>query len=719
MIEPYFLIFWAAWLILLLLAALRVSSFGAARRWQDRKWKERDRNQQAAAVIVPVKGFDIQATPRFFDTLLAQDYLNYRVIVCFESWDDPVAEWLQENLGLSVSNPTWTHPVHVSGLKSITLISAGPAQNEGQKVHNQIAAFRELKPEDKLIAFADADVVFKSNWLVQLLAPLNLGTHQLATTYRWLVPTRPTLPNQFASIINGSIATQGGTELLTVLWGGSMAMNRELFEDLKIPKLLSGSLNDDLRISKAARKAGNRIAFIRSLILPTPIDFTWRSFFEFAKRQYTQVKFFSPILYVGVNFVLGFYALGALSLLAALAYGYFYAWIPIAAACVIDQIRGLARQQVYLSLFPEKEIRRKLFQTCWLEHMLTPVWMLMHQFLLVSTWTQNRITWAGIRYQLIAKDKTKVLHRSNSFRNLPLHAPGLAIITEPTDGRRGTCTEPINPPGKSRACPVQSKPKSMSAVDTAQVDTIRPSNPSPPKSARLFAYPSLYFSVPPNSSATRFSNLLAGYPSPAQSAFRMNPRLQRVAIPKYALMKLSRYEPPGCSSPLWAEKLSRGTIKAETVRLISESARVSKIRRPRSEVILQRKASVPHRKKETKPHSRLCKVLKKHRLKPTKYPRPDRGLASINSLVPYPTEEKLIKETPLIAKEAPIESCQLPLTAGRSHDSITAPCYRTDRSASAVTKSGRRSGRADQLSTARRQPIRIRPLVRKASGRHR
>ena len=433
MIEPYFLIFWAAWLTLLLLAALRVSSFGAARRWQDRKWKDHDHNEQAAAVIVAVKGFDIQATPRFFDTLLEQEYRNYRVIVCFESWDDPVANWLQKNLEISASNPTWSHPVHDSGLKSVTLVSAGPAQNEGQKVHNQIAAFRELKPEDKLIAFADADVVFKSNWLVQLLAPLNLGTHQLATTYRWLVPKRPTLPNQFASIINGSIATQGGTELLTVLWGGSMAMGRELFEELKIPQLLSGSLNDDLRISKAARKAGNRIAFIRSLILPTPIDFTWRSFFEFAKRQYTQVKFFSPILYLGVNCVLGFYTLGALSLLTALACGYFYALVPIAAACVIDQIRGLARRRAYLSLFPEREVRQKLASSSWLEHMLTPVWMLMHQILLVSTWTQKRITWAGIRYQIIGKDETKILHRSDSYGTLPVDAPRLAITTEPSN----------------------------------------------------------------------------------------------------------------------------------------------------------------------------------------------------------------------------------------------------------------------------------------------
>ena len=432
MIEPYFLIFWAAWLMMLLLAAVRVSSFGAARRLQDRRWNNHDHDQQAAAVIVAVKGFDIQATPRFFDTLLDQDYCNYRVIVCLESWDDPVAKWLQTNLELSASNPTWTHPVNDSRLRSVTLVSAGPARNEGQKVHNQIAAFRELKPEDKLIAFADADVVFKSNWLVQLLAPLNLRTHQLATTYRWLVPKRPTLPNQFASIINGSIATQGGTELLTVLWGGSMAIGRELFEELNIPQLLSGSLNDDLKISKAARKAGNRIAFVRSLILPTPIDYTWRSFFEFAKRQYTQVKFYSPILYVGVNCVLGFYTLGALSVVAALACGYFHALIPVAAACVIDQIRGLARRKVYFSLFPEREVRQKLFLTCWLEHLFTAVWMLMHHLLLLSTWTQKRITWAGICYEILGKDKTKVLHRSDSFGNLPVDAPNLTITSEPS-----------------------------------------------------------------------------------------------------------------------------------------------------------------------------------------------------------------------------------------------------------------------------------------------
>jgi hypothetical protein len=224
-----------------------------------------------------------------------------------------------------------------------------------------------------------------------------------------------------------------------------MALTRELFDELDVPNLLAGSLNDDLRLSKAARATGRKIAFVRSLILPTPIDFTWGTFFEFVRRQYTQVKFFSPILYTGVNFVLGFYVLGAATIVAALVYGYFYAWIPVAAAYVIDQFRALARQQVYLSLFKENGIRQKLFAAGWLEHMLTPFWMTLHWILLASTWTQNRLTWAGVRYQIYSKSKTRVLHRSATATPLPVGAPGLAMLSALNDLRRGAMTQPIRP----------------------------------------------------------------------------------------------------------------------------------------------------------------------------------------------------------------------------------------------------------------------------------
>lgn len=443
MIERILLIFWGVWLLLILIAAFRVGGFNIARRQQDRRWKKGPQPQESVALIVAVKGFDLQATPRFFDSIFAQKYPNYRVIVCFESWDDPVALWLGEHLELGPRNPVWTHPEGDDGLRSVTLVCAGLAENEGQKVHNQRAAFRDLNTDDAVIAFADVDIACGPDWLSRLVTPISQGTHTLSTTYRWLVPKRPTLPNQLASVINASITTQGGSALTNVLWGGSMAISRPVFDSLNVSDLFAGSLNDDLRLSKAARKAGNRVAFVRSLIIPTVVDFTWSSFFEFVKRQYTQVRFFSPILYTGINLVLGFYILGALSIVAALIYGYFYAWIPIAAAYIIDQFRALARQQVYLSLFPENGIRQKLFAAGWLEHMLTPFWIGLHWLLLASTWTQNKLTWAGIRYRIRSVNKTQILSRPAGEEKLPAGAPGLAMLGALHDRRRGTYSQPI------------------------------------------------------------------------------------------------------------------------------------------------------------------------------------------------------------------------------------------------------------------------------------
>ncbi len=446
MIEEILLAFWGFWLLLILVAAFRVLGFNLARRRQDRRWGDGAGRQQPVVLVVSVKGFDLQSTPRFFDTIFDQTYRDYRVIICFESWEDPVARWLCEHLELGPQHRVWTHPDPASGLRSVTLACGGLATDEGQKVRNQRAALEDLGSRDAIVAFADADILCGRDWLARLVAPINRGDYELATTYRWLIPKRPTLPNQVASVINASIATQGGNTLTNILWGGSMALTRGLFDEIDVPNLLKGSLNDDLRISKRARATGRKVAFVRSLVVPTPVDFTWRTFFEFARRQYTQFKFFSPILYTATNLVMGLYILGAVSIVGALVYGYFFAWIPVAAAYVIDQFRALARQQIYLSLFPDNATRQKLFAASWLEHMFTPFWMTLHWLLLASTWTQSRITWAGVSYHILSKSKTRVLRRAPASTMLPAGAPGLAMIGDLHDRWRPLAAPVSRPP---------------------------------------------------------------------------------------------------------------------------------------------------------------------------------------------------------------------------------------------------------------------------------
>ncbi len=710
MIERYFLIFWAVWLLLILIAAFRVMGFSAARRWQDRKWKDLTRNQQSTALIIAVKGFDLLATPKFFDSIFSQDYRDYRVVVTFESWDDPVAIWLKGELDLNESDTVWNHPEPESCLKSITLVCAGIAQVEGQKVHNQIAAFRELNDRDHVIAFADSDIVCGDDWLARLLAPINLGTHPLSTTYRWLVPKRPTLPNQLASVINGSITTQGGSELTNVLWGGSMALTRKVFDQIKVPMLLSGSVNDDLRLSKAARRAGNRIAFVRSLVIPTLIDFNWGSFLEFAKRQYTQVKFFSPILYAGTNIVLGFYALGVLSLLGALIYGYFYAWIPIAAAYIIDQFRGLARQQVYLSLFPQNEIRRKLFAACWLEHMLTPVWMLLHWFIIMSTWTQNRIVWAGVHYRIISKSKTRILARPTTVDTLPVSTPGLALIAALHDKKRGTYTPPILPAVTTMAASV------VDDVATAEPAAVLVS-PSP-TSVGPFSHPGVSSYVTRLSSAPRFEDLRDdGYVHHFILASRQNPILFQACVTRVDQATMTRYRPliqiTKATEPASPRKPKR------SVPLLSEAALpgIAKIPRAAAGLAAPSRDTPEPLVSRHAPRAGLTRI--EQRLSRTRQ----------RSFRRFPTNPGLACSA---APSAPCPIVSQPITKGHRHSpALNSPHSLLTRSlASRRTAGSRRhrhvgnvsrkaalSTRASHVGPAMRGAGRNRPISQRASGR--
>ena len=115
----------------------------------------------------------------------------------------------------------------------------------------------------------DADIVGARDWLTRLVSPLNASAADLSTGYRWFIPQTKNLANLIATNLNGAVAMLAGPNWHTLLWGGSMAMTRETYDDLDVPELLRGSLNDDLQISQHARRKGKRLFFVRSLFCPT------------------------------------------------------------------------------------------------------------------------------------------------------------------------------------------------------------------------------------------------------------------------------------------------------------------------------------------------------------------------------------------------------------------------------------------------------------------
>ncbi|MEO0413505.1 MAG: glycosyltransferase family 2 protein [Verrucomicrobiota bacterium] len=433
MIERFFWIFWpiwGLWTLLTLLVVIRVWGYRFAIGREGKKWQHSPEEQRDVALVIAVKGFDAKHTPEFFQSLLEQDYRSYRLIITVESKSDPAALWLAEQFGFSGDESVWTNTSGSSaGLKSVTLVEAGESTDQGQKVHNQLAAFEALSSEDRIVAFADADIVCAADWLAKLVAPINSRKSRITTTYRWLVPRRPAMPNLFAAVINGSVATQGGGKVETLPWGGSMALGRKLFDELDIPGLLKGCLNDDLRIGKFAKAKGHKIALVRSIVRPTDIDFTLGGLVEFARRQYFQVKVYAPITFTFANLIFLIYLLGLGTAIFAIAGAYFKAWIPVAAVYALDQLRAMGRESVYRKLFADNEkVVRRLTGTSWVEHLLTPVWMLFHAMIIFSVWFKRKVTWAGITYRVTKPNLTEVVSRVRSSDAVDINsAVGLSL----------------------------------------------------------------------------------------------------------------------------------------------------------------------------------------------------------------------------------------------------------------------------------------------------
>nr|AHZ46170.1 glycosyl transferase [uncultured bacterium 12-5D] len=413
-LESFIWILWSAWILQGVFCLYNIRAYPRLMRSQIASLNGSESPRQPAAVIVPIKGVT-NLTEAFLEGLLQQDYPEYRIFFCFESDDDPAAQLLREELHLS-RDETRHAPADgdaASGLEEVLLIAAGHATDCGQKVFNQIAAMRLIDENDQLIVFADADMLCSSDWLTRLTGPLNCETHQLSGAYRWFVPEDDKASTLFASVINASVATLGGQNRYHILWGGSMALTRAAYDKLDVPELFTGSLNDDLHLTRAARRAGMGSTYVRSLLIPTPISFTWASFTEFTRRQYFQIRHYMPKFYVAAIIGPSLYTIGWFSSAAAGLCGYSAAWIPwIIVNLFIDQPRAILRMRVVNTLFDTPHLER-IKKTRLVEHLGTPLWMTVHALLAISALFMGKVCWAGITYRVFDRKKVEILSRAD------------------------------------------------------------------------------------------------------------------------------------------------------------------------------------------------------------------------------------------------------------------------------------------------------------------
>lgn len=232
-----------------------------------------------ACLFVPCKGLDDDLEANL-QPLFEQDHGDYEISLIVESDNDPAANVIRRVMR------------QYPGIAS-RLVVAGISTDSGQKVHNLLVATDSLPQNVETLVFVDADVRPPSDWLRRLTARLH--NVPVATGYRCFVPKRRTFANLVLSSINGAVVPIMFPGKHHLIWGGSWAITRQLFDTSGLRGAWRGTLSDDLIATRVMARVGQRVAAEPMCILPSPLDVDVRGMFSFVRRQLIIGRCYVPV----------------------------------------------------------------------------------------------------------------------------------------------------------------------------------------------------------------------------------------------------------------------------------------------------------------------------------------------------------------------------------------------------------------------------------------
>ena len=406
MYAPWFV----AWMLIAVLATVQfaILTWGL---WENRRFA-RARLRKAwpceaeprVALFAPCKGLDVGLAENL-RPLLEQDYSNYELTFIVESADDAACDVLRR---LIVDYPC----------VAARLFVAGAADDTGQKVHNLRAATAELADDIEVLAFVDSDARPRRDWLRRLVARLPHAGVGAVTGYRWFRPTRPTAAHLLLYGINSAVATGFGPGGHHLIWGGSWAIRRELFEALGLRNAWRQTLSDDLVATRLVHRAGLRVDFEPACMVVSPVDGNLRQALEFVRRQYVIAR-----AYVGRWWLLALVG-GTLPVLTfwggltALALGLWqhadWTWMP-AVVCPAYYAATLVRgcQRWLLGRLYVRDQSPLMARIAWLDIWTGPLVTLVNWLAIVSSLFGSHLRWRGIDYRLARGGRVVAVRRSN------------------------------------------------------------------------------------------------------------------------------------------------------------------------------------------------------------------------------------------------------------------------------------------------------------------
>jgi cellulose synthase/poly-beta-1,6-N-acetylglucosamine synthase-like glycosyltransferase len=383
----------AGWWLLMLLSTIGVFLYLHRVR---RKFSAPEAHR--VAILIPVKGQlgERKALEDLIESCLTQLGGSGRVVLAVENADDPAAATIT---AAAAADPR------------VTLVVAGIADWRAQKVDNLLAALTTLRPEDRIIVFADIRPA--PNWLAQLLRPIVNGRAQITSGYRWILPADNRLPSRLAALMDWGVATAGRSRRWNLCWGGSTALTREALDQIDLRRQWSRALSDDLTLTQAARRAGIAIHAAHQVLAPSPARHDWRGLMSFGRRQYLVARFCAPRHWWIAGLALALPVAGCAD---ALFLSWRHLWLgpfSIAMSLVLQQVRASVRVAIAGRVLPKYEavisatlIRRNRW--------LLPAAHLVHLAIWLSSAIGRTLIWSGVRYRIDAEGAVIGLNRPNA-----------------------------------------------------------------------------------------------------------------------------------------------------------------------------------------------------------------------------------------------------------------------------------------------------------------
>lgn len=340
-------------------------------------------------IVIAIKGAG-ESTPGFLKALCDQDYSAYRLVFAIESESDPafaLLERFRDELGTRIS---------------LQIVVAGMATQRAQKVHNLLAALRTLRPEDRIVVLADADILPDGRWLSQLVRPIARRESAASTGYRWQLPIDRRLPSLIVAAADMSIATAPRSRRWNVCWGGSMAVDRAALDQIDLQAIWDRAASDDLTLASALRSRGLRINAPVHVLVPSPVAHTWASLFSFSHRQYLMLRTYASWHWLLVGWTLFVPALAALTALSETANGHWWTLGVLLASAALLELRLSIRRQIADLLLPPAA-KSTANATIAFARWAWPLIHLVNCAAFVVSGLGRSFTWAGIRYRVSGK----------------------------------------------------------------------------------------------------------------------------------------------------------------------------------------------------------------------------------------------------------------------------------------------------------------------------